>query len=82
MLLFEEGELDIITDLPGDYIPTFLDKHIMEFENNPPKYVLVPEKDNQNIYNLIKSDVNGFYSNSQKYIDLSIIYLQDPKPVK
>lgn len=78
--MFVDGDLDIVFGLPGDYIPKFLDDHIEEFESNPPKYILHPEEKTTDVYSLLKSQVNGFYTNSQSYIDMSIIYFEEPKP--
>jgi len=79
LTMFEEGDLDIVFGLPGDYIPKFLDKHIDKFESNPPQYILHPEEKSTDIYSLLQSRINGFYTNSQNYLDLSIIYFEEPK---
>ena len=79
--MFEKGNLDVIVGLSNDYVPKFLEKHIKEFESNPPKYILnhSEETNTMELYNLLRSNINNFYTNRMNYIDLSIVYLEEPK---
>lgn len=79
--LFENDELDIIIGLSGDYISKFLDAHIKEFESDPPEYILYQQElASYESYNLLHSNVNSFFTNNMNYIDLSIVYFQEPIP--
>ncbi len=77
---FTKGEIDIILNIPGAYISEYMDKHIKDFETNPPKYVVMnyTEDENSEMYNIMKSNVHNFYTNNMNYIDLSKIYIEDP----
>lgn len=78
---FTNGDIDIIMDIPGAYISEFMDKHIKEFESNPPQYLVMnyTEDENSDMYNMMKSNVHGFYTNNMNYIDLSHVYIEEPK---
>ncbi|MFH2094105.1 MAG: ABC transporter substrate-binding protein [Bacteroidota bacterium] len=79
--MFEDGKLDLVSGIPADYIPEFLDKHINEFEANPPLYVLAQsEEDTETeVYNLLHSYVQNFHTNRMNYMDFSVIYYEIPK---
>ena len=76
--LFEKCELDIVMGLKTDLVTGFLEKHIDEFQSKPPKYILEASGVMDNLQNLRKSNVQNFFTNSQNYLDLSIVYFQDP----
>lgn len=80
--LFVEDQLDMVLGLGSDYINDFLDEHIDKFESNPPQYVLnrSEKMSNSGVYNLLKSDINNFYTNKMDNLDLSIVYIRPPKP--
>ncbi|MCK4663822.1 MAG: hypothetical protein KAT68_13205 [Bacteroidales bacterium] len=80
--LFEEGKLDIVMNLTNEFVQEFLQKNINAFESNPPQFVLDQYDDvkTSNKFNLLRSNVNDFYSNRMNYIDISFVYLQEPKP--
>jgi peptide/nickel transport system substrate-binding protein len=77
---FTRGDIDVILNIPGAYISEFMDKHIKDFESNPPKYVVInyTEDENSEMYNIMKSSVHNFYTNNMNYLDLSIVYLEEP----
>jgi len=77
---FTKGNIDIILNIPGAYISEFMDKHIKDFEANPPKYVVInyTEDENSEMYNIMKSNVHNFYTNNMNYIDLSKVYIEEP----
>jgi len=77
---FTRGDIDIILNIPGAYISEFMDKHIKDFESNPPKYVVInyTEDENSEMYNIMKSNVHNFYTNNMNYIDLSKVYIEEP----
>jgi len=77
---FTKGDIDIILNIPGAYISEFMDKHIKDFEANPPKYVVInyTEDENSEMYNIMKSNVHNFYTNNINYIDLSKVYIEEP----
>jgi len=79
--MFENGTLDVIVGLSNDYMPKFLEKHIKDFEANPPKYILnhSEETSTTELFNLLRSNVNNFHTNRMNYIDLSIVYLKEAK---
>ena len=77
---FTKGDIDIILNIPGAYISEFMDKHIKDFESNPPKYVVInyTEDENSEMYNIMRSNVHDFYTNNMNYIDLSKVYIEEP----
>jgi len=77
---FTKGNIDIILNIPGAYISEFMDKHIKDFEANPPKYVVInyTEDENSEMYNIMKSNIHNFYTNNMNYIDLSKVYIEEP----
>ena len=79
--MFEQDDIDMVLGLTGDFVTDFLNNNIEKFQSNPPMYVLEQTKDvNQgNIYNIFRSNVNNFYINQMNCIDLSIVYLKQPK---
>ena len=79
--VFEQGDIDMVLGLTGDFVTDFLDKNIDKFQSNPPVYILEQTKNvNQgNIYNILRSNVNQFFINRMNYIDLSIVYFKQPK---
>ncbi len=82
--MFEAGELDIVAGLPSKYVPEFLEKHIKEFESNPPIYILNQSEEDvvSEIYNLMRSNVQNFYTNRMNFIDLSLVYFEEPNQIK
>ena len=76
---FTNGNIDIILNIPGAYISEFMDKHIKDFEANPPRYLVVnyTEDENSEMYNIMNSNIHNFYTNNMNYIDLSIVYFED-----
>jgi len=81
LLLFERGDLDMVIGINGSYVTDFLDKHIDEFQKNPPYYIMKQTTDEQkNIqYNFVRSNVQNIQINSIKYFDLTEIYFAEPK---
>jgi len=77
---FTKGEVDVILNVPGAYISEFMDKHIKDFEANPPRYLVVnyTEDENSEMYNIMKSNIHDFYTNNMNYLDLSIVYFEEP----
>jgi len=70
--------------LPSKYVPEFLEKHIKEFESNPPIYILNQSEEDivSEIYNLMRSNVQNFYTNRMNFIDLSLVYFEEPNQIK
>ncbi|PLX11936.1 MAG: hypothetical protein C0594_02990 [Marinilabiliales bacterium] len=81
LTMFEQGKLDIITGLTGDYIPDFIAENISRFESNPPEFIIDGSDDfaAYELYNIRKSDVYNFFSNRMNVLDLSIVYKGDPQ---
>ena len=80
LVLFENDELDMIIGISGDYVIDFLDRHIDQFQSNPPYYIMKQVTDSQkNLnYNFIRSNVQNMHINSIGYFDFSEIYFKDP----
>ncbi len=80
LLLFERGKLDIVTNVDGKYVTDFLDKHIEQFQNNPPYYIMKQTTDaNKNLkYSFIRSNIQNIEINSIGYFDLTEIYFKNP----
>ncbi|MBE9469589.1 MAG: hypothetical protein IMY72_14885 [Bacteroidetes bacterium] len=79
--MFEKGAVDMVLGLTGDFVNDFLNNNIDKFQSNPPIYVLKQTKDvnQENIYNVLRSNVNNLFINQMNYIDLSIVYFKNPK---
>jgi len=79
MSQFENGKIDIVMNVPSAYISEFMDKNIKCFESNPPKFIVssYTEEENNEMYNLLKSNIHNFSTNNMNYINLSIVYLED-----
>lgn len=75
---FENGDVDVITNIPGAYISEFMDKHIKDFEANPPKYLVTnyTEGNSNEMYNIMKSNIHNFFTNNMNYLDLSLVYFE------
>ncbi|MCK5823693.1 MAG: hypothetical protein KAG95_06795 [Bacteroidales bacterium] len=79
--LFEQGKVDMVLGLTGDFVNDFLNNNIDKFQSNPPIYILKQTKDvnQENVYNFFRSNVNNLFINRMNYLDLSIVYLKQPK---
>jgi len=79
--MFGEGKLDIATSIDNENATNFLDKNIKAFEGKNPKYKLMSANilNNNSLQNIMLGNIEGFYTNSYNYIDLSIIYLKQEK---
>ncbi|HBF87374.1 MAG TPA: hypothetical protein DDX39_01940 [Bacteroidales bacterium] len=71
--MLENDELDIVLDLPTEYINRFLESHKGDFESNPPKYIMEHSGNEENKFNIKRSYVNGLYFNEMNYIDFSVV---------
>jgi len=76
--LFSEGKLDIATSIDNENATSFLDKKIKSFEGKNPKYKLMSANvlNNNSLQNIMLGNIEGFYTNSYNYIDLSIVYFK------
>ncbi len=76
--LLSEGKLDIATSIDNESATLFLDKNIKSFEGEKPKYKIMPANilENNSLQNIMLGDINGFYTNSYNYIDLSLVYFK------
>jgi len=79
--LFENNLTDLVLGLPEEYLSSFLDSHINQFQSNPPYYVLKQTSDfhNQPLYHILRSNIRDLEINSQGYFDFSDVYLKDPE---
>jgi len=78
---FVNNKTDIIMNIPSSYISEFMDKHIKDFESNPPKYIVInyTNAETNDMYNITKSNIHNFSTNSMNYIDLSLVFIETPK---
>ncbi len=76
--MFDEGKLDIATSIDNENATSFLDKNIKNFEGKNPKYKLMSANilNNNSLQNIMLGSIEGFYTNSYNYIDLSIVYFK------
>ncbi|MFQ3579111.1 MAG: ABC transporter substrate-binding protein [Bacteroidales bacterium] len=81
MRLFIEDQLDIVFNLRSDYISDFVKNNISKFEMNPPAYILSRTEriGYKGEYNIMKSYVNGLYTNKMDYVDFSYVYFKQPE---
>jgi len=82
LLLFKKGNLDLILNLSETLVSNFLDEYIDMFQSNPPYYIMRQNLDyNKNIkYNVLRSNLQGIWINSQGFFDFSTLYFEQPKP--
>ncbi len=81
--LFVNNKIDAILNIPESYVSEFMDRHIKDFEQKPPKYIVTSfNNDEENeMFNLMKSNLKNLYTNSMNYLDFSIVYFeQTPMP--
>ncbi|MDA3893079.1 MAG: ABC transporter substrate-binding protein [Salinivirgaceae bacterium] len=80
LLLFEQEKLDVVIGVSGLYVIDFLDKHINQFQSNPPYFIMKQtiNSENKTSYNFLRSNVQDFKINSIGYFDLTKIYFKDP----
>ena len=82
LAMFENGNLDMVLGVNNNYVSDFLDKHIDEFQSNPPYYVMkqFTASDNVNRYNFLRSNIKNVYINSIGYFDFTETYFEEPQP--
>lgn len=82
LLLFKKGKLDLILSLSEKLVTSFLDEYIDMFQSNPPYYIMRQTLDyNKKIrYNVLRSNLQGIWINSQGFFDFSTLYFEEPKP--
>jgi len=82
LMMFENGDLDMVVGVNNNYVSDFLDKHIDEFQSNPPYYVMkeFTAPDNMNKYNFLRSNIKNIYINSIGYFDFTETYFEEPQP--
>lgn len=80
--MFGIGEVNVVFDMQQNQLTPFLESNIDGFKSDPPLYILsnTSNSNNDKRFNLITSDVNGLYFNSQNYFDFTEVYLQNPMP--
>ncbi len=79
--LLENGQVDMVLELPEAYVTPFLDRNIDAFQSDPPYFYLRQNADMQQRmrYNIFRSNIQGFELNSQNYFDFSETFLREPK---
>lgn len=80
LYLFEQNNLDMVVSINSQYVVDFLDKHIDQFQSNPPYYIMKQITDSKkNIsYNFVRANVQNIEINSIGYFDLTEIYFKEP----
>lgn len=78
--MFEQEKLDLVTGVSGNYVIDFLDRHIDDFQSNPPYYFMkqTVNTENKTLYNFVRSNVQNIQFNSLGYFDFSQIYFKEP----
>lgn len=78
--MFEQEQLDLVTGVSGNYVIDFLDRHINEFQSNPPYYLMkqTTNTENKTLYNFVRSNVQNLHFNSLGYFDFSDVYFEEP----
>lgn len=79
--LFKNNSLDLVLSVQEKSITPFLDENIDLFQKNPPVFVMKQTQDyEQNtLYNIMRSNINGLDLNSQGFFDFSTLYFAEPK---
>ncbi len=80
--MFEQGDIDMVLGLTGDFVNSFLNNNIDKFQSNPPIYILKQTNgvDQKNTYNFLRANVHNLFFNRMNYIDLSVVSLKQPTP--
>lgn len=80
LYMFGAGLVDVVFDLPTNYLADFLESNISGFQSDPPRFIMTntTRPNNEKRFNLLTSNVNGMHINSQCYFDFSTIYLKEP----
>jgi len=78
--LFEMGLLDVVLNVNEEYVSSFLDKHINQFQSDPPHYIMKQTTGaNNNIkISFVRSNLQGLNLNSQGYFDFTELYFKEP----
>ncbi len=80
LIFFEQGKLDLVVGVSGEYVTDFMDKHIDEFQSNPPYYIMKQTADKYNNvkYNFERANVRDLELNVIGYFDFSQVYFKEP----
>jgi ABC-type transport system substrate-binding protein len=80
LALFEQGKLDMITGVTGNYVIDFLDNNIDKFQNDPPYYIMkqVINSNDDIRYNFLRANVRNLHLNSINYFDFSEVFFKEP----
>lgn len=78
--MFEQENLDLVTGVSGNYVIEFLDRHINDFQSNPPYYLMkqTTNAENKTLYNFVRSNVQNIHFNALSYFDFSEVYFEEP----
>ncbi|MBI4646173.1 MAG: hypothetical protein HY738_06125 [Bacteroidia bacterium] len=80
--MLESGKLDIVIGLTQKYISEFITNNISKFESNPPFFIIDASNESASYerYSIRSSRLNDFFLNRMSILDLSRVYLAEPKP--
>lgn len=83
LYMFGAGLVDLVFDLPTNYLADFLESNISGFQSDPPRFVMTNtmKPNGEKRFNLMTANINGMHINSQGYFDFSNIYLKTPEPM-
>lgn len=78
LYMFGAGMVDMIFDLPTNYLPDFLESNIDKFQSNPPLFIMTntTKPNNEKRFNLYTSNVKDLYFNSLTYFDFSVVRIE------
>lgn len=74
----KEGNLSIASLIDNENATAFLADNIKDFEGKNPKYKMIGANvlNNNSLQNIMYGNIEGFYTNSYNYLDLSIVYFK------
>ncbi len=78
LYMFGAGLVDMVFDLPTNYLAGFLESNIGGFQSDPPRFIMTNtmKANGEKRFNLMTSNINEMHVNSQGYFDFSNIYLK------
>lgn len=80
LYMFGTGLVDVVFDLPTQYLSDFLESHIADFQSESPRFIMTntSKPDNEKRFNMFTSNIVGLHFNSQTYFDFSEVRLKKP----
>lgn len=78
LYMFGAGLVDVVFDLPTQYLSDFLESNIAYFQSEKPRFIMTntAKPGNDKRFNMFTSNIEGLHFNSQTYFDFSGVSLK------